>query len=838
MAELISEIVGKEAYEQIKKLDEQLGELVKKFENNTRAALILEQALAQSRKSGSIGDLKKAAAELNKVQAEGIKIANDVVETSRKKEAAAKTYTDAINAQQKAELAEQLAASQGVIASKASATARGKQTTETSRLTKATKDELKAEEQLLAVQNAENASRQKAIAQIALYRAERDQLNLSTKYGRDRLVELNHMIDQNTLFLKTNGDAAQRQSMNVGNYPKIAGAAAAANDKFTFSLSKAWSGLRNLAYIIPGLGLAGIFDLAFQEITPLITKIYDLATGSQTAAKAAGVLKSAFEATEYKQAVTDVNELRINIELAKQGFLNKTDVVNEYNKTLGESLGKVTSLDEAEKMLVKNGDAYIQMTLLKAAANIALDKAAEQYVKAEMTRQTEMKKVKDASASYDGQQGGSRGFLQDIIDLNNNRGLGVDAVKTEVNGIKKEGDEFADIAKKFQTDAAKIASSLGMDFFGKEFDVKAKKAKKPKLKPVIYPNLSDTDLADLKKYYENLRKAQIDAMGQMINDPESKKVFDEFLQGDVLSGDKSVTDAKAQELADSLYKRIQDKANKKHVLLKIAIDMQMINDTVQMATEALSTINDIQYQREIAAIDAREKRMQDSYDADVKRVNASFTNQADKERELTRLEAIREAQKKKNDRDRISADRKRAQQQKAYDIASIITSTSLAVIKAYTEGDPYTKVARALLAGSAGAIALVRAASAPIPQYADGTDNHPGGKALVGEAGTELVKLPGGGSFLTSGPTIMDLPKRTEVISNEDLMKEIYAVAFRKMASAKSVTSDVIAGAFIESIEENTSEIKLLRKDVKDSRANVSIHGDFNHYMHVKNNIR
>ena len=44
-AELINEIVGKEAYEQVRKLDEQLGELVKKFENNTRAVMILERAL-------------------------------------------------------------------------------------------------------------------------------------------------------------------------------------------------------------------------------------------------------------------------------------------------------------------------------------------------------------------------------------------------------------------------------------------------------------------------------------------------------------------------------------------------------------------------------------------------------------------------------------------------------------------------------------------------------------------------------------------------------------------------------------------------------------------------
>jgi len=557
-------------------------------------------------------------------------------------------------------------------------------------------------------------------------------------------------------------------------------------------------------------------------------------------ANAQDTLNMAINSSDYKKAVTDVNELRINIDLAKKGIIDKKDVLNEYNKTLGDTMGKVSSLDEAEKMLVKNGDAYIQMTLLKAAANLALDKAAEQYLKAELKRQEDAAKLaagKDADGNY--KPGAFQSFK-----LLFSQGLGSDAdnfqkqTKKEVDGIQKEGDKFKDIASGFQKSAAEMAKSFNMRLFGNDYDTKTKKDKTPKVKPEISPNLSDTDLADLKKYYENLRKAQIEAMGQMINDPESKKVFDEFLLGDVLSGDQSVTDAKAADLIDAITKRISEKAKKKEISLKFALDVAMINDIVQMATEALSTINDIQYQREIAAIDAREKRMQDSYDADVKRVNASFTNQADKERELTRLEAIREAQKKKNDRDRISADRKRAQQQKAYDIASIITSTSLAVIKAYTEGDPYTKVGRALLAGSAGAIALARAASAPIPQYADGTDNHPGGPALVGEAGTERVTLPDGTSFLTNGPMVLDLPQKTVVTKKEDLMKEIFAVAFRKMAVMSNINGDSMTAAFIESIEENTSEIKALRKDVKASRSNISIQGDFNHYMHVKNNIR
>lgn len=41
----------------------------------------------------------------------------------------------------------------------------------------------------------------------------------------------------------------------------------------------------------------------------------------------------------------------------------------------------------------------------------------------------------------------------------------------------------------------------------------------------------------------------------------------------------------------------------------------------------------------------------------------------------------------------------------------------------------------------------------PIPAYADGTDFHPGGVALVGEEGPELVNLPRGAQVFTANET-------------------------------------------------------------------------------------
>ena len=257
------------------------------------------------------------------------------------------------------------------------------------------------------------------------------------------------------------------------------------------------------------------------------------------------------------------------------------------------------------------------------------------------------------------------------------------------------------------------------------------------------------------------------------------------------------------------------------------------------STQIMSDISDAIYANEMKRITAREKKMNEYYDAETKRVNSSFTNQADKDRELKKLEVQKEAQQKRIDRDRITADRKRAQQQKAYDIANITTSTALAVIKAYTEGDPLTKIPRAILAAAAGAASLARAIAAPIPQYAKGTDSHIGGLAVVGEQGTELVTLPSGKQFLTpSTDTLMNLPKGTKVLNNEKLMQSVYNLAFKKLGNGMAVNTDSMQVAMLEAFNELTTDVKELKKAMIGKDTNVNIIGNFDHYMHIKKNIR
>lgn len=117
--------------------------------------------------------------------------------------------------------------------------------------------------------------------------------------------------------------------------------------------------------------------------------------------------------------------------------------------------------------------------------------------------------------------------------------------------------------------------------------------------------------------------------------------------------------------------------------------------------------------------------------------------------------------------------RKAAQLEKDFAIvqAGIATALSVARALAAPPGIPFT-LPFAALAAALGAVQIAAINAKPLPQYFKGTDNHPGGYAMVGEQGVELIRMPSGEFKLTPNhATVMDLPAGTEVIPNRETMR-------------------------------------------------------------------
>lgn len=111
-----------------------------------------------------------------------------------------------------------------------------------------------------------------------------------------------------------------------------------------------------------------------------------------------------------QEAITKVNKVGVSFDLAKKGVISKEEALKTYNETLGDSLGKADSYNEAEKLFRDKTDAYIKATALRSQANALLQKAAEEQANsltASMEDQTTFADkfeigVKNMFGGYDG----------------------------------------------------------------------------------------------------------------------------------------------------------------------------------------------------------------------------------------------------------------------------------------------------------------------------------------------------------------------------------------------------------------------------------------------------
>ena len=75
----------------------------------------------------------------------------------------------------------------------------------------------------------------------------------------------------------------------------------------------------------------------------------------------------------YAEAAVAVKSWTQRIQDAKKGIGDKKIVLEEYNKTMGDAVGKADSLDKAEKNLIDNGPAYVQSMKDKAEATATMN---------------------------------------------------------------------------------------------------------------------------------------------------------------------------------------------------------------------------------------------------------------------------------------------------------------------------------------------------------------------------------------------------------------------------------------------------------------------------------
>lgn len=268
-----------------------------------------------------------------------------------------------------------------------------------------------------------------------------------------------------------------------------------------------------------------------------------------------------------------------------------------------------------------------------------------------------------------------------------------------------------------------------------------------------------------------------------------------------------------------------------------AKSLEKIIDIQQQGAQILGDIGDAIFSREMANLDAKEKKSTAYWDGEKKRIEDSGLTAIEKEKELKRVETLRANEQKQIAKDKITAERKRAALQKGIDIASITTTTALSIMKALAMTPP--NPALAILNGVVGAAQLAKAIATPLPQYAKGRDGGAAEMAIVGEAGTELlIKRDGTASLTPNRATITHLEAGEKVIPHNKLMQMIHNSAMVNLSNSKGITANDYANAYIDALEKNSGKIDKLIKVTENKNNNISISGNFEHYTKIKSILR
>lgn len=201
--------------------------------------------------------------------------------------------------------------------------------------------------------------------------------------------------------------------------------------------------------------------------------------------------------------------------------------------------------------------------------------------------------------------------------------------------------------------------------------------------------------------------------------------------------------------------------------------------SISAISEGLTSIMVGMYDQQIEKIEEQQEKNEEAGEEEIERIEklaedgAISTEEAEARK---RAAEDRTAQKNKElEKQKAELEQRQAKWQKANSIVQTTIATSLAIMQAFAQAGPIAGAVLAAVIGAMGAAQVAIIAAQPIPKYAKGTDNHPGGLAIVGDGGRQEVIETDNGAYITPAvPTLVDIPKRARVIPN--------LVDYRKMS--------------------------------------------------------
>ena len=272
----------------------------------------------------------------------------------------------------------------------------------------------------------------------------------------------------------------------------------------------------------------------------------------------------------------------------------------------------------------------------------------------------------------------------------------------------------------------------------------------------------------IRKYNQQAFESEMESLESMLN----ALGLTEEQKADICKKMNDLRAKNAKEIAEYEIETAEDRADK---IISIEDELnKILNDKrVKLSKEIWDTMLEVMntyYDSELDRIDEREKREQEYWDDKLKTIEENVEaglmaeETADAQRRI--IEESQAQREKEYERQRKDVQRKQSVWQKADAIMKATVNTAVAFTSALGLFPPPLGIAMAAIVAALGAAQIATIVSQPVPSYAKGTKDHPGGWARVGDGGRpEMVVLPSGEIWKTPPvDTLACLPQGTEVL--------------------------------------------------------------------------
>ena len=488
--------------------------------------------------------------------------------------------------------------------------------------------------------------------------------------------------------------------------------------------------------------------------------------------------KKAKEYAEYIKRITeDLSKSRI--ELIADG---REREIAEINKEYEDKIKEIKGNSEKETELRKNLE-ILKNKAIAEVNNLEIEKtnlenrlasigeSSNEELNKRLNIQIQLNNMMRDAEIKDAERNGEDVVAIRMKYMQRENSLIVRTLQERIGLIEASTDRIVDRQETSSLEEANIVKKQYAegeiskeDYEKKLYDigVKYSKARLQALIKEVESEMSLLDPADEK--YQDLEdrlanlQAQIDGISYDDANKKREEWADKFKEG--LSEMNSAARDSLGETA-GIFEGLSD------IIADVAengkLSFEALLKSVGKIVDGITSLMTDIYDARIENIEKEQDANDEAYDKEIERIEALEENGAiSKEEAELRKRAAEDKTAAKNEeleKKKAALQEKQARWDKANSIVQAGIATALAITKALPN------LVLAALVGAMGAAQVAIIAAQPIPKYAKGTKDHPGGLAIVGDGGKKEGIVTDNGLFITPDkPTLVDIPAHAQVI--------------------------------------------------------------------------